>query len=140
MSYRCSPKAAGSATSSPFVPFPLGGGSSSFLTFWLAGPGPRSPQVGRSDSAAEAAGRPCGSSKRHDMSLTEASAVTKCTEAVKNHPNTRGVPLGPFRGWCSQLFLEDATFRTMVAAKNGNALADAACGAVEAYSAKKGKP
>ena len=74
------------------------------------------------------------------MSLTEASAVTKCTEAVKNHPNTRGVPLGPFRGWCSQLYLEDPAFRKMVESKNGNALADEACSAVEAYSAKKGKP
>ena len=74
------------------------------------------------------------------MSLAEASAVTKCTEAVRNHPNTRGVPLGPFRGWCSQLYLEDKTFREMVQSKNGNGLADAACQAVEAYSAKKGKP
>ena len=72
--------------------------------------------------------------------LTEASAVTKCTEAVRNHPNTRGVPLGPFRGWCSQLFLEDAKFRSTIQEKNGHALADASCQAVEAYSAKKGKP
>ena len=50
--------------------------------------------------------------------------MTKCTEAVKSHPNTRGVPLGPFRGWCSQLYLDEASFRAMVASKNGNALAD----------------
>ena len=74
------------------------------------------------------------------MSLTEASAVTKCTEAVRNHPNTRGIPLGPFRGWCSQVYLEDSAFRGMVQSKNGNALADEACAAVEAFSAKKGKP
>ena len=74
------------------------------------------------------------------MSLTEASAVTKCTEAVRNHPNTRGVPLGPFRGWCSQLYLEDAAFRDKVQAKNGNALADEVCTLVENFSAKKGKP
>ena len=74
------------------------------------------------------------------MSLTEASAVTKCTEAVRNHPNTRGVPLGPFRGWCSQLYLEDAAFRDKVQAKNGNALADEVCTAVENFSAKKGRP
>jgi hypothetical protein len=74
------------------------------------------------------------------MSLTEASAVTKCTEAVRSHPNTRSVPLGPFRGWCSQLYLEDSAFREMVKSKNANALADAACASVEAYSAKKGKP
>ena len=74
------------------------------------------------------------------MSRTGASALTKCTEAVRNHPNTRGVPLGPFRGWCSQLYLEDSAFREMVESKNGNALADEACSAVEAYSAKKGKP
>ena len=64
------------------------------------------------------------------MSLTEASAVTKCTEAVGSHPNTRGVPLGPFRGWRSQLYLEDAAFRDKVLAKNGNALADEVCTAV----------
>ena len=74
------------------------------------------------------------------MSITEASAVTKCVEAIKIHPNTRGVPLGPFRGWCSQVYWEDKEFRETVLNKNGNALADAACAAVEAFSAKKGKP
>ena len=34
----------------------------------------------------------------------------------------------------------DEAFRTMVESKNGSALADEACAAVEAYSAKKGKP
>jgi hypothetical protein len=48
--------------------------------------------------------------------------------------------LGPLRGWLSQLYLGDSAFRETVKSKNGNALADAACASVEAYSANKGKP
>ena len=71
---------------------------------------------------------------------SEAQTQVKCVEAVKAHPNTKAVSLGPFKIWVSAMYLESKEFRDVVASNNGNKLADEVCGRVETYSAQKGKP
>ena len=37
-----------------------------------------------------------------DMVRSEAQCVVKCVEAIKSHPNTRGVGLGPIKTWIAR--------------------------------------
>ena len=70
--------------------------------------------------------------------LSEAVAQAKCKEAVRNHPNTRSAPLGPFSHWVKELYLHSKEARDKIAQYNGNALADYICGAAEKLSRDKG--
>lgn len=70
--------------------------------------------------------------------MTEA-LVTKCLSAYRAHPNTRGCPTGTLKTWLD-IVISDPTFRQIVQAKEGNALADETCKYVERHSAEQGKP
>ena len=72
--------------------------------------------------------------------LSEASCLVKCSEAIRQHPNTKGLSLGPVKTWLSLLYRGRKDFRDVVLDKNGNGLADYACAQVEAMSKEKGKP
>ena len=72
--------------------------------------------------------------------LSEAAAHAKCKEAIRNHPNTRSVPLGPFAFWVKKLYLSNKEVRDQIANKNGDALADYICSQVEKLSRDKKQP